>query len=508
MKVFLVKLFFFFVVLLNVHSLDAQQHDNIWLLGYASNTVDSTYGGSVLNFSTDTLNVYYQYRDIYFDVTNASVCDTIGNLLFYTNGISIMDASHDIMENGAGLNPGEYADDHLGTGYILNQGAMVIPVPESDNLFYLLHTSKEYPNSQIDWHSPEFYYSLIDISLNNGLGSVVEKNQIIIADILDSGKITSTKHANGRDWWVILKEHDTNGYYRILITPDEIINFGIQNVGVPFTHGLGQATFSPDGSKYVLYNLIDMTEGNYLNIYNFDRCSGLLSNHVLENIIDSAWSGGVAISSNSQFLYVSSYEYIYQYDLMADDILATKDTVAIYDGYIVEVTPTFQLPTRFFLMQLGPDGRIYINSPAAVNVLHVIENPNEAGDACNVNQHGIQLPTYNAFSMPNFPNYRLGALPEGSCDTTSSVSTQSNLSSTLLISPNPASESLTIELSTSKSFKYAKWEVYTSTGYAMASGSMAGQLVEISVINWPAGVYFVKVTFPEGSFITKKVIVQ
>jgi hypothetical protein len=90
----------------------AQQHDNIWLFGYSSNPIYPEYGGSVLEFSEDTLDVYYEYRDLNLDVTNASICDSMGNLLFYTNGISIANAIHEIMENGDGINPGEYADDH------------------------------------------------------------------------------------------------------------------------------------------------------------------------------------------------------------------------------------------------------------------------------------------------------------------------------------------------------------------------------------------------------------
>ena len=335
------------IMLLCTGITSAQQHDNIWLFGYGSNTVDSAWGGSVMKFIGDSVELSYEYRYLNIDVTNASICDTAGNLLFYTNGIRIANASHEIMENGEGLNPGEFADDHVVGGYILNQGAMAIPVPGNDSLFYLFHTSRDYPNNQVGHHSPEFYYSLIDISQNNGLGAVVEKNQIIISDILDSGKITATRHANGRDWWILLKEYDTNGYYTVLVTPDDIIDYGVQNVGNAYPHGLGQATFSPDGSKYVLYNLVNINEGNYLNIYDFDRCIGLLSNPIHQILIDTAWSGGVAISPNSRFLYVSSYKYIYQYDLHADDLLASKDTVAIYDGYWLKLLRPFNYPRVF-----------------------------------------------------------------------------------------------------------------------------------------------------------------
>ena len=433
-------------MLLCAGAIGAQQHDNIWLFGYSSNPTYPEYGGSVMDFSEDTLSIYYEYRDMNLRQTNASICDSAGNLLFYTNSIYIANAIHEPMENGNGLNPGEYADNHSVYGYILDQGAMAIPVPDSDSLYYLIHGNKEYPTNQLEWHSSKLYYSLIDMSLNNGLGGVLEKNVIIIDGLLDPGKITATKHANGKDWWVLVREYNSNSYYSALISQEGIINYGLQEFENPFIVGIGQAVFSPDGSKYALYSLYDY-DNLYLNIYDFDRCTGLLSNPIQELFMDTIWSGGVAISPNSRFLYVSHYNYIFQYDLLADDILATKDTVAIYDGYEVEITPTFTLPTRFFLMQLGPDGRIYINCPTSGNLLHVINNPDTAGEACDVQQHSIELPTYNLFSLPNFPNYRLGPLPEGACDTTTAVAEPVIIQPAVSVFPNPASDAVVFEFS-------------------------------------------------------------
>ena len=240
------------IMLLCATITSAQQHDNIWLFGYLSNPVDSTYGGTVLDFSSDTLNIYYEFRDMFLDVTNASICDSFGNLLFYTNGLYIANAVHEIMENGEGLNPGDYADDQAGLGYILDQGAIVLPFPGSDSLFYLFHLSKDYPTGQISFHCPKFYYSLIDISLNGGLGKVIEKNELIINDILDLGKLTATKHANGIDWWILLRKYGSSEFYSLRITPNEVLISGIQDIGSPFLQGIGQSVFSPDGNKYVV----------------------------------------------------------------------------------------------------------------------------------------------------------------------------------------------------------------------------------------------------------------
>ncbi|MBV6653070.1 MAG: PKD domain-containing protein, partial [Mameliella sp.] len=90
---------------------------------------------------------------------------------------------------------------------------------------------------------------------------------------------------------------------------------------------------------------------------------------------------------------------------------ATWTLVAVYDGHL-----DF-LPTTFFQGQLAPDGKIYIASNNGVTSLHVIHNPDADCPNCHIEQHGIELPTFNAFSIPNQPNYRLGPIDGSPCDT-------------------------------------------------------------------------------------------
>jgi hypothetical protein len=351
----------------------------------------------------------------FFFQTNASICDTAGNLLFYTNGIYIANALGEPMENGEGLNPGALAETWQDYGYILEQGAIILPLPENDSIFYLLHLDNVEPTGTFVFHSKHFYRTVVNMNRQNGLGEVVEKNQIILNDFMDLGKLTTTKHANGRDWWLLLRKYNSNKYYSLLLTPEGVINTGIQEIGQATpSDAIGQAVFSPDGTKYATIHLTG-TGGDpiYVNIYDFDRCSGLLDNPVQFIYADTAWGGGIAISPNNRFLYVSSFKYLYQYDLWAANIESSRITVATWDGF--EESGFFA--TTFYLAQLAPDGKIYINSNNGVSYLHVINNPDSLGLACDVCQHCIDLPTINAVSLPNFPNYRLHHLAGSPCDT-------------------------------------------------------------------------------------------
>ncbi|NUQ26866.1 MAG: hypothetical protein HUU34_23225, partial [Saprospiraceae bacterium] len=301
----------------------SQKYDYVWLMGQNSQmTIE--HSGTIIDFSALPPDISYEFRDMNFLQVNASICDTAGNLLFYTNGIYIANALGEPMQNGFGLNPGPHAETWQDYGYILDQGAMVLPVPENTTQFYVLHMDKELDESIPTLYSKHFYYSLIDMSEGGGLGAVLQKNKVILENYLDQGKLTAIRHANGRDWWVLARKYGTNQYFRISISIKGIQVLNIQETGSPIpSNSIGQAVFSPDGTKYASINVAGIIgDPIHVNIYDFDRCSGQLSNQVQFTYADTASCAGIAISPNSRFLYVSSFRYLYQYDLWASDIEA------------------------------------------------------------------------------------------------------------------------------------------------------------------------------------------
>lgn len=154
--------------------------------------------------------------------------------------------------------------------------------------------------------------------------------------------------------------------------------------------------------------------GLKLLVYDYDKCTGNLSNSKEITVPNSNWGGGVAFSQNSRYLYLAyDAENIYQYDTWADDIGASQQTIAVYDGY----RGYYGLRSSFYMMQLGPDGRIYITAPNSIEVMSYIDQPDLPGAACRVMQHGLHLPTMNRFTCPHYPFYRLGPLDSSPCDT-------------------------------------------------------------------------------------------
>ncbi|MBK8192320.1 MAG: T9SS type A sorting domain-containing protein [Lewinellaceae bacterium] len=130
--------------------------------------------------------------------------------------------------------------------------------------------------------------------------------------------------------------------------------------------------------------------------------------------------------------------------MQASDIAASGDTVAVYDGFKYN-----QNELSFGWMERGPDGKIYV-IPGCCFSMHVIENPDLKGLACDVQQHSIDLPTWIYGSLPYFPNYRLYDLPNSPCDTlgidgpVSAAPAPERAAQSIRIFPNPATDEVRV----------------------------------------------------------------
>jgi hypothetical protein len=310
---------------------NAQQGiNNLWMGGYEDES-PPPWGGVDLDFMSGSLVISTPTRTIDFVRTNANITDEDGQLLFSTNGAYIANATGDTMMNGSGLSPSWYTSQYP-EGLNIPQACLILAKPEADNIYYLFHGTWDNPEGQCSDH---LYLSTIDMGLDGGLGGVVTKNVIVIADSLNTGKITAVRHANGRDWWILCHKVNTSIYYRVLITPEGVASIEQQSAGLVRHGDAGQVCFSPDGSRFSYY--CAFTED--LEIFDFDRCSGLLSSPVHIPIDDVNFAGGVAFSPNGRFLYVSSTEDVYQYDMEAPNIAASMIHIAHWDGFYSPFPP-------------------------------------------------------------------------------------------------------------------------------------------------------------------------
>ena len=124
--------------------------------------------------------------------------------------------------------------------------------------------------------------------------------------------------------------------------------------------------------------------------------------------------------------------------------------------------------------------------------MHVINQPDQKGSACNFIQHGLMLPTFNAFTMPNFPNYFLGADSLSICDTIMQ-STDFEIVTHLNIYPNPARD--IIYLSGSFIDQQSYITIKSILGKIVIRNCLkhTNSTIEVYISNLPAGAYNIEV---------------
>ena len=290
----------------------------------------------------------------------ATISNSNGQLLFYTDGITVYNRNHVIMLNGTGLM------GHPSS----TQSATVVPMPGSNNLYYIFTTDNE--------HDPNgFRYSIVDMNLDGGNGAVTTtKNVLVYTPTIENLGIT--KHGNGQDYWIITHGWNSNNFIAYQLTSTGlnltpiVTPIGQIITGSPTDYvAAGTIKISPSGSKLAFTSVSDIAQ-----LFNFNNSTGVLSNGITLTT-EGGDLYGAAFSPDETLLYISNtFGTIHQFNLNATDI--PNSEITIYNGDILGQ------------MQVGPDNKIYIAFGSRF-YLGVINNPNILGSGCNFQRDGIYL---------------------------------------------------------------------------------------------------------------------
>lgn len=461
----------------------AQNRNSVWCFG------DS----ALIDFS-DTSNIIVGSCGLDTRGSCASIANENGKLLFYAetratisgNTTLVFDTTHQVMQNGNNI---------VGRGWY--QELVIVPNPANDSTYYLFSIGVTSIYG--------LYYSIIDMRLNNGLGAVTVKNvQLQSFEQVDC--LNAVKHGNGRDWWVLFRKagslsNGNNDWYSYLITPVSVQNFSIQSIG----------SLNKTNSGYT--NLIGLVE-----LYDFDRCSGLLSNPVTiepEALPSVPYTWSCEFSPDASKLYVTTADdttYLFQYDLNASNISQSKNTLW---------TTNYPLYTGGGL-KLAPDNKIYLASiyyngvqfpypyqDTVYNMynmnLSVINQPDSLGIACDFQPYSFYLGGKRTYvGLPNNPDYELGALTGSICDTLTSVKeiTEQNV---INIFPNPFFNKIALQYQQHSSTKIKEATIFNSMGEIVFEKKVTQTLYELDLSFLPNGIYFLTI-HTEKNTITKKLV--
>ncbi|KAB2913096.1 MAG: gliding motility-associated C-terminal domain-containing protein [Bacteroidetes bacterium] len=350
----------------------AQKENNIWYFGV----------GCGLDFST-TPPTPLSNGKINTNEGCSSVSDGQGNLLFYTDGISVWNKNHTVMDSGTGLKGNSSA----------TQSSVVVKAPCTTDKYYIF--TADCLESPVN----ASHYSVVEMQHNGGLGKVVEKNTVLFNG-RSSEKITCVKD-NAGGFWIIIHPIGSDAFHSYHLTstgldPTPVIsNQGhvYENSGMGF---IGYLKSSPDGKKIAAC----IVDARAVEIFDFDNATGKLSNHLL---LDSSTNGpyyyGCSFSPDSKLFYAASLTGggIYQFDVSLPtdaEIVASKTRISTTPG----------TPRTLGAMQLAADGKIYV-AVMSSKKLDVIGNPNQKGVGCGYVEGGIVMTgmlTFVRLGLPNF----------------------------------------------------------------------------------------------------------
>ncbi len=321
----------------------------------------------------------------------ATVSNNDGELLFYTDGVSVWDKNHTVMPNGT----------LLGGNWSASQSALIVPAPGQNQLYYIFTVT--------DWmHNGDLRYSLLDMSLNGGLGGITASQKNLLLSTNQTEKLVSAK-AQGCGVWVISHQRNNNRFQAHLVT-----NNGIQN---PVYSDAGSIHNSDSPPPFFLNNLSGVmkisnnnqklglaTLERIIELFDFDPATGQLSNPISLPMSRPNQGYGVCFSPDNSKFYIteSNVNLNGGYDIFQFDLSDTITTSIINSKKYVG---TADLPVHIIGdLQTGPDNKIYFTRQET-NFLGVIPNPNLPAPLCGFINDGIFLGAGQSKSgLPNSVN--------------------------------------------------------------------------------------------------------
>jgi hypothetical protein len=408
----------FIIIFLTVGGIcHSQKEDYNWVVGgFDIDPNIDIWGINVFNFTDEGLMLKKIGNSVHFGVTNTAISDFNGNALFFSNGMDIYDPKCNIIPNGDSINYNNYwelwrtSNDKVefSFGLRLSQGMMMLPFPGHKDSIVWIAANVVLGNKPF---SEGLFLGIIDAKQNQ----VLSYNKLMKKDTLNYN-IHSCRHANGRDWWIIVSGLNHNKYYTYLLDPNGLKLDHIEYFTTSYPSSNGQAFFSPQGDKYVVAQQEGLKPANgHISIFDFDRSTGTLSNLRYKTHVMQASFCGCSFSLDGSKLYFSNYEDLFQLDMTIPDPFSTMKLVAKSDLLPSVYPDGFSAPNGFVFMHLAPDGKIYGPGGNTFHT-HIIEYPDEGGEACNIRQHALKTVS-NGLGTPNFPNFRLGPLDGSPADT-------------------------------------------------------------------------------------------
>lgn len=306
-----------------------------------------------------------------------------GELLFYTDGVTVWNSRHGEMTNGTGLR----------SGYSSTQNTLIVPNPINDKLYYIF-SAPDLTSTTFDPIS-SMYYS--EVNLENPDGIVRKKNIPLMDSV--SEKLTGTITCDDGGYWVLAHHRTKAIFYAYRIKEDIDTIPVISDFSNEFSTAFaGSMKFSPDGTKIATaVNVFSTFAPSMLFLFSFNKSTGVVEKRMKIDTYQPDKGHiyelyGLSFSPDNTKLYASGFHNIVQYNItLQNESAIANSKVEIAKG-------------DFLGMQLAPDKKIYVSHMNDfVYSIFSIEKPNESGVKCGLVKSKLDISLYAGF--PNFMDY-------------------------------------------------------------------------------------------------------
>ncbi len=486
----------------------AQREADCFAVGFCSDMFalgcNPPYGSSIYKFNEDGIEEIIEPANLNLstDYSRAAFSDRhTGELIFASNGWRLVNRSGQVLAHKL------YNDDipHPGgtpdTTNVLNfLGPLFLNDPGDSTKAYLFYgqtLADNYPGIGFTQLDVLFTYAYLDIPTQ----SLISKGNVVVNEpTAPFGGMAACRHANGRDWWLVKLGAYLDDFYIGVLSPQGV---NLQKITYPIKKdslsGRTWTYFNQDGDKMLRF----ASSYNELHVFDFDRCSGELSNLVVHDLSDSLrkvttytdWNA-CNISPDGTKFYVrrspSNGGGTLQYDLETSEYT-----------YITRVSTAPQLTPNYKHILLASS---YTENGSIVETISTIYEPNKPGLECNFVLHtDTVINIYNLVSPNCFANFRLGKLEGSPCDTIVSGINEVK-AGRVKGYPNPARDVLTVELEQAANYQI---NIYNALGPRVYFARTAGKNKVIDLSNLPlhSGLLLVEVMNEENNQLYKMKVI-
>lgn len=387
---------------------NAQKEAFNWIWGICTqgDSCELPYSVTIVKFGYDSIERIYSPNNFggSFYSGTATISDSLGNFLMAFDGKILYDSVGNVIQELTELPYGSIPSGR--------KSFIFLKIKNERDCYHLIYNYSKIlseANGNVVYCDSNIINLKIKVNSANGY-EILSADTLNLPIISTPGAIDATRHANCRDWWILKSGLNRNSFLRGILSPDGLSFEDFTTEADSMINNVNKfISFSSDGSKYFhfLGNSIRI-----LDVYDFDRCTGELSNlrsFDFSELLQPDDFTPFNLSPDGNLLYfLRGNIETFRFENLVYDI--SNQTYNLMNKSVNTPCLSPNLKQMVF-------GHYKYYDTYFETYLSVLNEPNEYNEA-NLDTFAYVMPTWGYLRVPhNWANHMLGPVDGSSCDT-------------------------------------------------------------------------------------------